>query len=232
MDSVQLSDEQQANVPEMVPKPRVEELIRKAKQTASDKARLEMEALHQQELEALRSNSPGMGIGGQKVDVDEIYSKIREKLFAEQSAEQEKLLQEQRQEQAHEIAKTFFDRIGTADREAYKDFDEVTGQLDIQKHANLVGLLTEFDNTADMLYELGVNPQKFASLSYFSNADPKYAFAQLKKLSESIKQNKQIKDAHLSANPPLTHMRPSASAGTDGGNMSISDLRKLKNLRG
>lgn len=218
---------------DMVSKERVAELIKQAKASAAEKARLEMEALYQEkQAGAGQANAP-QSVGGMAApNMDELYGSFRERLLAEAQAEQAKAYEEQRKEQANQITQKFFERLGAADREAYKDFDEVTGQLNLAAFPQLVQLTTEFDNTADLVYDLAANPGKLAQLDYLAKTDPNYALSQLKRLSESIKLNQQAKEEHLPTNPPLSTMKPSAKAGTDSGDMSISDLRKLPSLRG
>lgn len=224
--------EPSASIPqeEMVPKSRVEELIKKAKISATDKTRLEMEDLHAQQLEQLKAQSQGMG-GQPAIDVNAILAQAREEARKELQAEREKAEDAQRKESAEKVAEKFFTSLHATDREALKDFDEVVAQVDLRKYPQLVGLLTEFDNTGEMLYEL-INNGKLGRIDYDVKTDPQYAFSQLRKLSESIKMNKQAIDSHVSTPAPLSHMRPSAKAGTDSGEQSIRDLRRNPKLRG
>lgn len=234
MDNVESSSDldnaQQAPI-ESVPKPRVEELIKKAKLSAAEKARLETEAYYQAKLEEMQ-RAQGMGGMAPQINEEEMYGKFREKLLAEAREQQEKAEEMQRKERASEIAKTFFDKLDKADREKYKDFDEVTSKVSIQNYPQLVQLLSGFDNADEMFYDLTSNNTKLANIDYFAKTDPKYAYYQLEKLSESIKSNAQAEQAHKSVNPPLSNVRPSISAGTDTGKMTVSDLRKKPNLRG
>ena len=213
---------------DMVHKERVAELIKQTKLSTAEKTRLEMEALYAEKLKQPQQNVGGIA----QPSEEELYGKFRNRLIEEATAEQQKAKQEQLKERAAAITDTFFERLSKADREAYKDFDEVTGEMDIGKFPQLVQLATEVDNTSDVWYELTSNPGKLANMDYLAKTDPKYALAQIKRLSDSIKSNQQAKQEHLSTNPPLDHVKPSASAGTDGGDMSIKDLRKLPSLRG
>lgn len=235
---------------DMVPKERVAELILNAKKSATEKTRLEMEALHQeqlkqlQEMQAQQAQQPqqttpvtpaqNVGMGGMQggVDVESIKNQIRDDFAAEKAKEQEERQEEERLLQAKEIAKTFFERVNNADREKYQDFDEATQKIDIGKFPTLVSLATQYDNTSDIFYDLAKDPAKMMQINYYCERDPQYAYHLLGQLSESIKNNDKAVESNKTAKPPLTTMRPSASAGTDSGNLSISDLRKKRSLRG
>ncbi len=70
------------------------------------------------------------------------------------------------------------------------------------------------------MYELAKNPQKAIHLDQLAQVNPQAAFAETKKLAESIKQN-QVQ--FPSTNPPLSPLTPSVNR-TDNGPTTVSEL--------
>ena len=116
----------------------------------------------------------------------------------------------------------------------YSDFETVAGKLNIPNlPPQLIDLVTSMDNTADIIYELGKNPSKFASVLNLCNYSPQAAHDELIRLSDSIKKNQEaVKQTQAKPNEPLDQAKPS-TAGTDDGKLStVSELRKQPWLRG
>jgi hypothetical protein len=135
---------------------------------------------------------------------------------------------------ANEVASQFVGKM-QAGMQKHKDFESVVGVLDIP---NLPGTMIDFansmDNTADVMYELGKNPSKFASVLMLSHSNPGMAKKEFEKLSNSIKRNQEAleNEAKTKVNEPLNQIKPSI-AGTDSGECkTISDYRRQDYLRG
>jgi hypothetical protein len=132
-------------------------------------------------------------------------------------------MQEQ-QQQAQMIVQDFFTKLSTG-KDKYQDFDSVVGDIDYGKFPNVVQLAnSHVDNTNDVIYELGKDRTKLALLEQLVRMSPRDAIVQIKRLSQSIKDNESAGKMHQ-ANEPLSQMRPS-NTGMDNGVLSVRDLRK------
>jgi len=127
------------------------------------------------------------------------------------------------EQEAQRIADEFFTKLETG-KAKYQDFDKVMGEVELKAIPHIVQLANMVDNTPDVMYELASNPTKIAAIQQLIQISPKLAYAEINKLSQSIKANEQAANTKL-PNKPLSQMRPSAT-GTDSGALSISDLRK------
>lgn len=128
------------------------------------------------------------------------------------------------EQDAQRIASEFFTKLNTG-KGKYEDFDKVTGDLELHRMPNVVQMANQVENTADVMYELGKNPSKIANLQQLMGISPKLAMAEMKRLSDSIKQNDEAAN-FKSPKPPLSQMKPS-NIGTDtGGALTVSDYRR------
>ena len=137
------------------------------------------------------------------------------------------------QEQAERVVNQFVSKMQLG-MQKYSDFETVAGKLNIPNlPPQLIDLVTAMDNTADIVYELGKNPTKFANVLNLCNYSPQAAHDELVRLSDSIKKNQEAaKKTQAKPNEPLDQAKPS-TAGTDDGELkSVSDFRKQSWLRG
>ncbi len=135
---------------------------------------------------------------------------------------QDATMDAQKQE-AQRIVSEFVQKLSTG-KDKYADFEQVTGEMDLANFPNVVSLANGVDNTADVMYELGKDRVKMASLQMLAERSPRDAFTQMQRLATSIKDN-QAATKVRSPNEPLSQLRPS-NIGTDNGDMSVSDYRK------
>lgn len=188
--------------------------------------RVRHDAFEKGKREALASISPkeqpaqGQSMGGiQQVTDDQIRQ-----IMAEEA---------QKQAQMAEVKNTLdnFARQMGSGKGKYSDFDETVANLgDLQNIPHVVHLATDTGMAGDVMYELGRNPGKVASLTTLAYINPHLAKVEMKKLADSIKMNQeQSKDP--SVNEPLSQIKPS-TVGTDTGSNSVRDLRKKAYLRG
>lgn len=128
------------------------------------------------------------------------------------------------EQEAYNLVNEFVTKLSTG-KEKYQDFDTVTGDVDYGRFPNTVQLLTRYvDNTAEVMYELASDRSKLALLEQLSTMSPKDAVVQIRRLSQSIKDNESAQKIRH-ANEPLSQMRPS-NTGTDNGAMSVNDYRR------
>lgn len=128
------------------------------------------------------------------------------------------------EQDAQRIVSEFFNKL-SAGKEKYQDFDDVAGTVEFSRFPNVVQLLHSYvDNAHDVMYELGRDRGKLALLEQLSHMSPNDAIFQVRRLSQSIKDNESAGKMRTPSEP-LSQMRPS-NTGTGNGGMSISDYRK------
>lgn len=130
--------------------------------------------------------------------------------------------------QAQQIAQQFLGKLSLA-KDRYPDFEETLANLEVHKFPEVVQLANNFDNTADIMYELGKNPSKAVILKQLAQLNPKMGALEIQRLSDSIKQNQTAKQTS-SAQPPLSQLKPSLTK-TDNGLHTVSDYRNQAWLR-
>ncbi len=164
-------------------------------------------------------SSPSASMGGiNQISPDEI-DKIVEQKIRERSDAQT----------ANQIAYDFIGKMKSG-KDKYSDFEETVAQLNLPAHPQMIYWANSLDNTADVVYEIAKNPEKFASILMLSQTTPELARRKMQELSSSIKKNDEAqKQPHVSE--PLSQLKPS-TVGMDNGSMTVRDLRKQPWLRG
>ncbi len=136
------------------------------------------------------------------------------------------------EDDAKRIASEFFTKIesGEGGRPAFEKALSESG-LDLRSIPFHVQLSNMVDNTRDVMLELVKNPTKIGTIQNLIDIDlragrnPVLALAEMKRLSQSIKDNAQGAN-YKSPNDPLHQMRPS-NAGTDkNGPLEIADYKR------
>lgn len=130
--------------------------------------------------------------------------------------------------QAQQIAQQFLGKLSAA-KDKYPDFEETLTNLEVHKFPEVVQLANNFDNTADIMYELGKNPSKAVILKQLAQLNPKMGALEIQRLSDSIKQNQSAKQGPI-AQPPLSQLTPSLTK-TDNAPHTVSDYRNQPWLR-
>lgn len=211
-DSVTEVQAQDAPSEKMIPQSQVNAIVGKARQEAADRARRELEQSREQ------SHTPQLG-GMKAMSQDEINRMIDQRV-------------EERTHKAYaEQLITDFTGKLKAGAEKHPDFDQVVSELNLPANPALVRWTNGLDNTADVLYDLGKHPEKYANVVMLSNTAPAMAQSLLKRLSDSVKKNEEAVKSERNVNEPLDHLKPSPT-GMDSGNLTVSDLRKQDWLRG
>ena len=130
----------------------------------------------------------------------------------------------EQEKSARAVADTFFAKVDQA-KTKYNDFDSVMQGVNYGTIPNTVAFITNFDNTEDMLYELGKNPLGLANLERAAGEHPELAMAELRRLSQTIKNNQQASQ-FKSPNEPLSQMRPTKAGAEKSGPLTASDYRR------
>jgi predicted metal-dependent hydrolase len=127
-------------------------------------------------------------------------------------------------EEANRIVQQFWNKVNVG-KTKFDDFEKTIGDIEYQRFPNTVQLLADhIDNADEVLYSFGKNRMKMAQIEQLSYMSPKDAIIEIKRLSESIKDNAQASKVK-SPNEPLSSLK-SSSAGMDGGVLSFNDLKR------
>lgn len=186
----------------------VNELVGRIKREAFEKGK-------QEALAASQAQPPqGQSMGGMsQITDDHIRGLISEEA--------------QKQAQLAGVQQTISNFVQQMDagKGKYSDFDETVAKLgNLQNIPHIVKMAADTGSAEDVMYELGRNPGKVASLTTLAYINPHLAESEMKRLVESIKTNQQAAK-EPSAKEPLSQVRPS-TVGTDSGSPSVKDLRR------
>lgn len=220
---------QESQAEEMLPKSRVEELVKKAKLKGRDQMQAELDAL-KAENEALKTNGQ---MGGMKaapeaaasVDVNSITNQVMQSFQQKMQQESEARAQQELQAEATRIAESYKSKMAGG-KDAYHDFDDVMADFNPQAFPNLVLLADQVDNTQDVMYELMQNPGKFGTLAVMSEKDPAAAQRMIARVSQSIKANTQAKAEQKDVPAPISRLS-SSKTGQDSGKLTVRDYKKM-----
>lgn len=183
---------------------------------------MEMQSMmsQSQDAPANPSQTP-QSIGGmQQLTPDQIKQLI--------SQEAPKAIQDHVQKlQVHQVATSFANKMEAAEAK-YPGLRAQLNELDYSTIAPVIKMVNEMDNSADVMKELLDNPMKMGNLTTLVFSQPKLAEKAVQSLSNSVKQNEAAKQANGNqAQEPLSPINPSANAGMDNGQRTVSDFRKL-----
>jgi hypothetical protein len=188
----------------------VNELLVRLKHEAYEKGKLDALA---QNTQMPRSETPQQMGGMPQITDDHIRSLISDE--AQKKADMAGVQQ---------TLSNFVDQMGSG-KDKYSDFDETVAKLgNLQHIPHIVKMAADTGIAGDVMFELGRNPGKVASLTTLAYINPHLAEQEMKKLVDSIKANEQGSQ-EPSAREPLSHAKPS-TVGTDSGQTTVRDLRK------
>ncbi len=208
----------------------VNEIVRREKAQALERGRKEAQAQYEKELEQYRAANPGIGGMQQGVDEEKVYQNVYNRMQAEQEKKRKDDEQASLRADADRLAGQYVEKMAIGST-LYEDFEKVTSEFNPSAFPQIVFLAANLDNTAEVMYDLAKNPQKLATIDYLAQRDAKSAYAQLQKLSESIKTNQQARDNNPQAMAPLPRIQPSVTAGADSGGLSVEDYKRMPWLR-
>ena len=201
----------------------VNELIGRAKNEAVDRFKRESSiASHTQQQSSYQQQSQQPQQDFRKVAAEEVQRMFDQRVQEQQQASD--------QQQAERIASEFFTKI-EAGKGKFEDFDKVLNDIDLRSIPNHVQLANMVDNTAEVMYELAKNPSKLGMIQALVDIDikagrqPKLALAEIKRLSQSIKDNEQA-GKYQAPNAPLSQSKPSNAGTGNTGPLSIADYKR------
>jgi hypothetical protein len=225
----------------VLPQSKVNELVGRAK--AHERERLTREfdqkmqvAMQQQQpyqapaqqqtpQQAPAQNSFG---GMAQLSAQEIEQKIAEATRQEFQRREQEFHGVQQKAQIDQLVKDFEGKIGAA-TEKFPDLNDRVNSMGLGDMPFLVPLANSVDNTAEVMNFLADDPSKAYILNNMYKENGAVAFKAMQQLSNSLKETAKATSQHQPPNP-LRQITPSTTP-TDGGPMTIRDLRKDPSLR-
>ena len=188
------------------------------------------------EREQMMSQQMG-GMGNQASQGSPMFDE--EALLTRAAERMQKQMDDQRLEyergmqakQAEKIAGNYIDKMEEG-KSIHPDFEEVTSDFSPAVYPQITVMASEYDNLADIIYELNKHPRKLVDLHVLALTDPPRAKKEMAKLSQSIKQNEQAVANNQQSPAPLTKLKSSTVAGQDTGKKTIKDMRRDPRFRG
>ncbi len=214
---------------DMLPKTTVSKIVERERQKAFEKGKkealLELQAQQQQQQEQ-PVGSPGQnqGLGGMAPQLSQADI---ERLIAEKAPQA--LQQQMEQFKTQQTVNSFVSKMEQAEQK-FPGLQERLNDLDYSSMAPLIQMANDMPNTGDIMQELLNHPMKMGNLLMLMHTQPKMAQKAMMDLSGSIQQNEEAKEQEKQAQDPLSHLKPSTSAGMETSNMSnlsTSDFRKM-----
>ena len=232
-EETQVLNEQEAAIPQaapaqqqpMLPQSEVNRIVKQEKEAALkkgyDRAMAELQAQQQSQPAAQQPmNQMNQPPSGQNVqDWRQMMSEELDRREQQARAERERAEQEAYTKQ---VLNSIHNKALQAKQEI-PDFDEVTSQVDFGQLPDILGLADTVDNGGHVLYELAKNPSKIGALRGLSGS-PALQVREIKRLSDSLKQNVQAQNTRLPGEP-LSNLQPS-KAGVSSGEPSLKDLKR------
>ena len=211
----------------MLPQSKVDEIVKATKYSMAEKAKREVEEARREALEQIASQrAPAQQQYSAPASDDTEFQARFDRAAANfsQKAQAQKL-----EKEAEQIAEQFFSKLKEG-KKSYDDFDEVFDGVDFRSIANTVQLVNELDNTSDVMYELVKNPRKLIDFEIMAEKMRGKASSELKKLSSSIKQNKEgAQTKH--APDPIRQISHTVSKGTSS-DLSVDDFTSFLRSKG
>ncbi len=208
----------------------VNEIVKREKAAAADKVRREMEALHRQEIEQLKSSAPTSMGGIPQEDLGAMEERLLKRMAEEQERKQNEILRAENEQLLRNAADMYHLKVAKG-KDKFSDFEEVMRDFDPSAFPQVALESADFDNTDEIMYELSKNPGKLMQLTGLFEKSPLLGRRELTKLSQSIAQNQEAKENNVSTNAPLSRLK-SSTVGEDSGQVTLKDLKNADWLRG
>lgn len=207
---------QSAEAEKMLPQSAVNDLVGSAKQKGFDKG-------YQQAKSENQPQSPQLSQNSSSAPPEDQIRKVAADEFSKQAkAMQDQQFKEFQEREGQRIWGELQAKFQDAKTD-HPDFDQVVKQDDLQQIPDVLLLANKMDNAGHVVRDLMQNPGKIASLRMLP---PNLAEKEIRKLSDSIKQNKSA--AAAPATPaPLSNIKSSNLSIGDGKPKTAADYRKL-----
>lgn len=198
----------------LVPQSKVNKLLGHKMREAEERAYRRFQEQHQQNQIATQNQQ-----SSKKLD----FSNMTESEFT--GLVRQASVQETEMQKINDFSVSFGEKLRNAG-ENDPDFNSLIDDLELTKVPRLAYIANDFDNTADVLADLARNPKNYTEIvSLLNVGNERMAKKELKKLSDSIKQNNSAK-GQKKAPDPLTQLKPS-NLKAGGNSDDFAALRKL-----
>lgn len=199
---------------QMLPQSRVNDIVHQRTKAAYEKGAREAEERIKVQMEASRPKE-----NPHAYDINDIVSKAEEAAMKRFQQEEERkrayMAQEANKKWAENVEKTYMEKMGGQEPEGFNAVD--------YPHIAVLATLPEFSDYAkDVVQELAENSYKLATIDSFARKeaekrsngvpyDPNKDMArrEMKKLVDSIKQNKEAKTSYQRPSSPYQQLKPS-----------------------
>ena len=183
----------------LVPQSKVNKLLGTKMREAEERAYRRFQEEQQQQQNVSAANSQQLA---KKVDFSNMTEADFSNLVIQASRQHSEVQKYQ------DFAASFGEKLKSAS-ESDPDFQLLIDDLELTKVPKLAYIANDFDNTADVLADLAKNPKNYTEIvSLLNVGNERMARKELKKLSDSIKQNVAAK-TQKKAPDPLTQLKPS-----------------------
>lgn len=180
----------EAAAEKLVPQHEVNSLVGGAKQRGYEKG-------YQQALSELQQKQAPQQMGGiaqaqQQMNPIGDENRMRQIAADEHAKAYQSMQQLAIQQAQHAEGTRILNELGAKFNEAKSripDFDNVVKINDFHKMPEVLHYANMVDNSGDVMYDLAQNPSKIATIRSLSESSPQFALKEVKKLSDSIKQN-------------------------------------------
>jgi hypothetical protein len=208
----------------------VNDIVKREKAHAAERARQQAQAEYQAELEKVRAEAAGKPASKGEIDATAIKQQVYEQFMQDLQKHRDEVERKTQEDELKTIADQYYLKMGKGSQ-LFEDFNEVMGDFEPDKFPNAVMLAAQMENTPEIMYELANNPSKLLEIDGLAKTSPKLATKQLERLSKSIANNLEAKTNNVSAPPPLSKLK-SSSVGMDGGKMTLKDFKNAPWLKG
>jgi hypothetical protein len=208
----------------------VNDIVKREKAHAAERARQQAQAEYQAELEKVRAEAAGKPASKGEIDATAIKQQVYEQFMQDLQKHRDEVERKTQEDELKTIADQYYLKMGKGSQ-LFEDFNEVMGDFEPDKFPNAVMLAAQMENTPEIMYELANNPSKLLEIDGLAKTSPKLATKQLERLSKSIANNLEAKTNNVSAPPPLSKLK-SSSVGMDSGKMTLKDFKNASWLKG
>ncbi len=117
-----------------------------------------------------------------------------------------------------------------AAEERYPGIEEKLNNYDYSPNSGMTEIVlaaNNLENTADIIKEVTDHPHKLANLITLAKSQPYALNEAMQALSSSIKRNQEALAQEQQSKDPMNRLKPSPNTGTDSGDASVADFRRL-----
>jgi len=192
--------------------------------------KLELESKHQAEIEQMKAQmQQQQPVSSQNMDVESIKNQVYDKFMGDLKFHRDELAKSEEEKSLRSLAEQYHLKMGKGSQ-LFDDFNEIMGDFKPSEFSNTAMLAAQMENTPEIMYELANNPGKLAEIEALAERSPNMAKKQLEKLAKSINSNLEAKQNNVTAPPPLSQVKSSAS-GVDSNKMNLKDMKNASWLR-